>query len=170
MSANPARGQRVQHGVTLTRTPVSGALAAISLTSMALFLAGGCESGGAGIAERTYRGLPDNVPAHQVLGRHGPEDGPIAVLVTEDRLALTLWGSSSCPTVPTGSDIVDRHTVRISVRTIGGPQCTADLAPTTSEIALDPAEVDTASSLGVTVVYTERTPTRLTVPPAAPPG
>ncbi len=63
---------------------------------------------------------------------------------------MTIWGSSSCPSVPVALDVLGRHQVQITVASEGGA-CTADLSATTSVIQLDPAAVDTASQVQVTV-------------------
>ncbi len=93
------------------------------------------------IAIETYRGLPP--------GQHlaGLPDGQtvLAVRQGDNRLALTFWGSGSCPLVPVNLGVVNRKELRV---TVGGALagtghriCTADLGPTTSVVQLDPTTV-----------------------------
>lgn len=90
-----------------------------------------CASGPHTIAATTYRGLP---AGHAVL--QAPAAGAIATL-TNGRLALTFWGSGSCPTVPTGLHVVDPSTIELSLSRDYPHDCDADLGPSTSEVIVD---------------------------------
>ena len=93
---------------------------------------------------RTYQGLPpdvapgafDHLP-HNAMG--WPKPGT-------DLLVVITWGSGTCPLVPVGLDVRNRHAVLVHItqRTAPGGACTMDLGPTTSEVRVDPARVDLA--------------------------
>ncbi len=109
---------------------------------------GGC--GGSGpdtIAERSYQGLPDGVTPATLHG----DASPIAIIEHDHRLALTLWGSGSCPRLPVSLHVLNRHSLEITVGKTTSGVCTADLGPTTSVIKLDPAEVDIAAEILITL-------------------
>jgi hypothetical protein len=101
------------------------------------------------IAVKQYRG---SVSEH--LG-----DTPqlIVFLRPDGRLTLTMWGSGSCPTVPTDLKVLDRHHVQVTVSNQYKRMCTMDYAPSTSEIALPKRRVDTAHPLTVDVKWPRRT-------------
>jgi hypothetical protein len=75
----------------------------------------------------------------------------IAVLEPGDQLALTTWGSGSCPTVPVALAVVNRHEVRVTLSNAYSGNCTTDYSANTSVLQLDPARVDTATDLRVTL-------------------
>jgi hypothetical protein len=125
--------------------PRTGLLAAVLCLPLA-----GCGSGsGSGVptsvAVTTYPGLPSGVrpPALPTLPT------AIAVLQPGDRLALTFWGSGSCPTLPVAVDVVSRHEIRVTVDDTPSGACTADFRPTTSVVQLDGTRVDTTTDLVV---------------------
>ncbi|ONH56204.1 hypothetical protein CcI49_27485 [Frankia sp. CcI49] len=95
---------------------------------------------------------------------------PSAVLLPGGVLALSLLGSSSCPAVPAKIEIVNPHALRISVETVEGETCTADLGITTSEVDLDPDEVDLSTTLDVTLAGDGRAYDQLKVRPAGQAG
>jgi hypothetical protein len=115
------------------------------------------------IALTTYRGLPPGVHFVRV-----PEAQAQAVRQGADRLALTLWGSGSCPWVPTAANAIGPTEVRVTVRTVvpSGTHrvCTADLSPTTSVIALAPT-TSTSGSLTVSLIGLGAAPVRLVARP-----
>ncbi|EFC82041.1 hypothetical protein [Parafrankia sp. EUN1f] len=100
------------------------------------------------------------------------QDGtrPSAVLLPGGVLALSLLGSSSCPARPTKIEIVNPHALRISVETVEGETCTADLGTTTSEVDLDPDKVDLSTNLDVTLARDGRAYDQLKVRPAGQTG
>ena len=115
-----------------------------------------CSSGGSAsphpIVLRTYHGIPSGA-----VTQHPGFAGvikPIAAFTSATTLSLTTWGSGSCPTVPTSLTVVDRtHLyVRTASSARAGSACTADLGPTTSEIAISPDKIDTAGEVHVQVV------------------
>ncbi len=111
-------------------------------------LLSGCGGNGPDtIAERVYQGLPDGVTPATL---HGNESS-IAIIEHDHRLALTLWGSGSCPRLPVSLHALNRHSIEITVDKKTSGVCTADLGPTTSVIKLDPEEIDTASEVAITL-------------------
>lgn len=123
------------------RSPTGVAAAA---AAVALLLAGCSNS----IAERSYPGVPDGsapLDPHTVT-RDGVE---LAELDLEPRvlwageghlLAVSLWGSSSCPAEPTGLTQASRTSLKVDTATRPGlfGACTADLGVRTYEIRVPP--------------------------------
>ena len=73
-----------------------------------------------------------------------------AALEEGDRLAVTTWGSSSHPAVPVRLVVRDRRTVELHLQRSQAPgPVTADMAATTSVVALDPEQVEGAGPLTV---------------------
>lgn len=110
---------------------------------------------------QTYRGT-----AVAQRDASSSDDRPVVYWVTGRRdVALTAYGSSSCP--PTPDSITTTSATRISVhlKTPGGP-CTADLAATTSEFAL-PSTISRSKRVRVTLSEDGRTATPLTLEPDA---
>jgi hypothetical protein len=69
------------------------------------------------------------------------------------RLAITLWGSGSCPTLPTSLVVLSPNRVRIVASDDWrNATCTADLSPTTSVVVLPRPAVDVTSPLTVDVL------------------
>jgi hypothetical protein len=64
-------------------------------------------------------------------------------------VALTAYGSSSCPPTPDSISTTSATRISVHLQTISGP-CTADLAATTSEFAL-PTTVSRSKSVRVTL-------------------
>ena len=95
-----------------------------------------------------YRGAPAGLTGSS----HGPDDGSFAVRISADQVAVTTWGGSSCPDLPTSVRGHGAHEVDIITATQvpggAGGSCTADLSPTTSTVEL-PAGIDTAAALTV---------------------
>lgn len=64
------------------------------------------------------------------------DTGPAVGWVTEgQRFFVTTYGSSSCPTVPTAIE-AGADGPRVRMTTVGGPDCTADLGPTSYALDL----------------------------------
>ena len=114
--------------------------------------AGAC-AGPPNAADRSYRGVvaspsvtPRPSPDPSTTAVPGPPPGlgtPLAAWVEKPRrFGVTLWGSSSCPAVPTRMEATARDRVSISFEQAGEKACTADLAPTTYEFTV-PAGADT---------------------------
>jgi hypothetical protein len=125
--------------------PLTGLLAAALCLPLA-----GCESGPGEpktVAVTTYHGLPSGMQPPT------PPTMPdaVAVLQPGDRLALTFWGSGSCPTLPVAVDVVSRHEVHVTVADPHSGACTADYGPTTSVVQLDGTRVDTTTDLVVSL-------------------
>ena len=106
-----------------------------------------------GPADRSYRGVvaspsvtPRPSPDPSTTAVPGPPPGlgtPLAAWVQKPRrFGVTLWGSSSCPAVPTRMEATARDRVSISFEQAGEKACTADLAPMTYEFKV-PAGADT---------------------------
>jgi hypothetical protein len=83
----------------------------------------------------THAGLPDGVRPPRRLGQ------PVATIVGRGRLALTTWGSSSCPTTPVRAEAAGPDALRVVLGLAARPgePCTADLGPTTARLGVDPA-------------------------------
>jgi hypothetical protein len=75
---------------------------------------------------------------------------PLAVLEPDHTLALTFWGSGSCPAVPVSLRIISPTVLSVALDSRTGI-CTADMAPTTSIIALDPKKVNLGGDLTVRI-------------------
>lgn len=112
----------------------------------------GC-AGPPSAADRSYRGVvvspsvtPRPSPDPSTTAVPGPPPGfgtPLAAWVEKPRrFGVTLWGSSSCPAVPTRMEATARDRVSISFEQAGEKACTADLSPTTYEFTV-PAGADT---------------------------
>jgi hypothetical protein len=84
----------------------------------------------------THTGMPEGMrPARQV-GR------PVAAIVGPGRLVLTTWGSSSCPWTPEHAQELGPAAVRVvfdDVTAEPGQACTADMAPVSTRLGVDPA-------------------------------
>ena len=114
------------------------------------------------------------------IGTNESQAEPVgAVQVTDDRgqprvsaawidpstIAVTTWGSSSCPTRPVKIERTTESEVEVRVqRTDDGGDCDADIAPTTNEVDL-PSGVSTAAPLDVVVHVGEGPIPRLTLRP-----
>lgn len=112
-------------------------------------------------ADRSYPGVvaspsvaPDASPGSSSTASPASPPGigtPLAGWVDKPRrFGVTLWGSSSCPAVPTRIESAGSDRVNITFEQAGDKVCTADLAPTTHEFTV-PAEADTLP-LSVTLV------------------
>jgi hypothetical protein len=84
----------------------------------------------------THSGLPSGLSRAEKLG-----GDPVAAIVASGRVALTTWGSSSCPEVPISARVGGTGALRVVVGMDGSPQrvCTADMGPSTTRLAVDPA-------------------------------
>ncbi len=133
--------------------------------AVSVILAAGCgDKGPNSVADRTYRGVPAG------LLTFGDGTDPVAVIEPDDKLALAVWGGSSCPSVPVAFDILNRHEVGVTLVENGARVCTADLGPTTSEFSLDSQAVDTGSDIRVVIRQAGRQPvTVIAHPPSGPP-
>ncbi len=94
---------------------------------------------------------PDSEPAGpgrtlEVL----PPPPPVAWADGGRRLAVTTYGSSSCPTGPERVEVVGAQEVRVEIEPLfpGRDPCTADMAPRTTEVEL-PEGVSAAEPLTV---------------------
>jgi len=77
------------------------------------------------------------------------------------RFGITLWGSSSCPAVPSRIEATAPDRVSIRIEPSGGNPCTADLAPTSHEFSV-PAGAGILP-LTITLVYAQGESTRTLV-------
>ncbi|MCI2956126.1 hypothetical protein MN032_00345 [Agromyces atrinae] len=123
-----------------------------------LFLSA-CNPGGGTVED--YSGLP--VSDHEESGDHGDEaefDGePVAQWLQQGgQIAVTLWGSSTCPYV--GSDIRvleeagEGNRVEIVVPPLPDQPCTMDLVPHTT-VFWTPVKVTTTEPLTIEVMDRE---------------
>ncbi|MFP7760409.1 hypothetical protein [Marisediminicola sp. LYQ85] len=142
-------------------------LSTIAAATIGAALLAGCAAGpGAGtleappsVADESYRGLPNTAgDASDDAGGGGSgapvDDGlttgePSARWVERPgRFAITVFGSSSCPAVPTAMEASASDRVTVSFETDSSGECTADMAATTHEFTV-PSE---ASALPLTIV------------------
>jgi hypothetical protein len=82
----------------------------------------------------------------------GFSDGPLVMWSADELLLVTVWGSRSCPQVPETVSVTDAHHLAITTTHFADASgdCTADLSPTTSTIAV-PKGLDPQSPVTVTV-------------------
>lgn len=92
------------------------------------------------VAVRTYRGFPG--VDHASGQRHGFQR---YVRLGPSRLALTFFGSSSCPPVPTAIHWVSRARLQVTVSASYPGACTADYAPITSVISIAPGRLPSST-------------------------
>lgn len=125
---------------------------ALSLVAVAGALAlAGCTPGAASV--ETFAGLPDE---HDVAGASEElPEGPQAAWVQDGgRLAITLWGSSTCPVVGTDIHVVkpafEGNTVKVDLAPPSDGICTMDLAPHTT-VFWTPVKVTTTEPLTIEV-------------------
>lgn len=112
-----------------------------------LLVLAGCSSPDS-VAESSYAGLPESMDETDI----GVSGEPVATWIEEDEtFAVTMWGSSSCPAVPSSIETTDAGGVEIEFVTDSSGPCTADLAPTTHEFAV-PDDAAT-SPLEVTMLW-----------------
>ncbi|MGP4031901.1 hypothetical protein [Pseudarthrobacter sp. 1C304] len=141
------------------RKPFRAALACTLAAGLVLGAAG-C-AGSNSVADRTYRGVlappsvtPGVPPDPTTTAAPAPPgfETPLAGWVDRPRrFGVTLWGSSSCPAVPTRMEVEARDRVSITFEPAGQQACTADLAPTSYEFTA-PSGADTVP---LTVVLTD---------------
>lgn len=84
------------------------------------------------------QGLPPGVPEQTV-----DTPGGAGWSVAGYELYVVTYGSSSCPTVANEITVVDGAPLAVELIETGGAVCTADIAPTTSTVAI-PGGIDTA--------------------------
>jgi hypothetical protein len=83
----------------------------------------------------THPGLPDGLGPGRGFGN------PVAAIVGSGRLVLTTWGSGGCPWTPVRMEQAGPGALRVVLGYGGEPgaACTADMAPTTARLGVDPA-------------------------------
>lgn len=111
---------------------------AVLTTVLAVTLLAGCAP--KSVARDSYPGAVPGAPQSEgVIG----EEGPVAVWLDEgESFAVTTFGSSSCPPVPTGIEQTATDAVIIRLERASTTVCTADMAPTTHEFVLAEATDD----------------------------
>lgn len=142
-------------------------LAAVALASV--FLLSACAPGTAPVED--FSGLPSDAQSDHSEGEgetaaddanadaeEGEEEavdqGPLAAAWLEQggKIAVTVWGSSSCPIVGTGIKVVkpfgEGNTVEVAVEQRGGEVCTMDYVPHTT-VFWTPMNVTTTEDLTV---------------------
>jgi hypothetical protein len=125
---------------------------ALSLVAVASVLAlAGCNPGPRSI--ETFAGLPDE---HDVSGSSEelPEGPQVAWVQDGGRLAVTIWGSSTCPTVGTDLHVVkpagEGNSVKVDLAPPSDGVCTMDLVPHTT-MFWTPLNVTTTEPLTVEI-------------------
>jgi hypothetical protein len=144
-------------------------LAAVALASV--FLLSACAPGTAPVED--FPGLPSDAQSDHSEGEgetavddaeadaeegeeEAVEEGPLAAAWLEEggKIAVTTFGSSSCPLVGTGIKVVEPadsgNAVQVSVEQRGGEVCTMDYVPHTT-VFWTPMDVTTTKDLTVTV-------------------
>ena len=76
-------------------------------------------------------------------------DFDAAVAPAEGVLAVTAYGSGSCPTVPVKVRVSSPHVIKVEMNGDYKGACTADLGPTTTLIKLDRSSLNFDSDLRV---------------------
>lgn len=113
----------------------------------------------ASIVMREYDGFsegtdpPLDTPTTDAVALAQPDLGPRVQWAAQSGvIAVSLWGSSSCPTEPTAVEVAGRNRLAITTRTRTAflAACTADLAVRTYEIRV-PTSVSTSQPLTVVV-------------------
>lgn len=127
-------------------------------------------------ADRSYRGMLSTPQATPSAGPGAPSGAPpaaspapplslgepLAAWVDRPRrFGITLWGSSSCPAVPSRIEATAPDRVSIRVEPSAGNPWTADLAPTSHEFSV-PVGAGTLP-LTITLVYAQGERTRTLV-------
>jgi hypothetical protein len=92
------------------------------------------------IAVETYRGYPKADPPMKAGIRE-----PTAVRIGSTRIALTFFGSGSCPPVPTSEKWISSTTLEVNVDDSYPGACTSDEAATTSVISVLPRHLPAGS-------------------------
>lgn len=144
-------------------------LAAVALASV--FLLSACAPGTAPVED--FPGLPSDAQSDHSEGEgetaaddadadaeegeeEAVEEGPLAAAWLEQggKIAVTTFGSSSCPVVGTGIKVVkpfgEGNAVEVAVEQRGGPVCTMDYVPHTT-VFWTPMNVSTTEELTVQV-------------------
>jgi hypothetical protein len=132
-------------------------IAALVTASTVLMLAA-CTSGPPSVADDTYRGLPEATsdsgdPTALSFSAQG------AWVKQNQTFALTTWGSSSCPLIPTSIESEADDAVTIHFERSPQTTCTADMAAITHEFTV-PAGSD-STPLTVTLTYDDWDPEAL---------
>ena len=143
VSLSRISGSSARPGVV--RMSRTAAIVAPLGSALALML-GGCTSG---LASTTYEGIPDGA----VYGENSGDmlDGVRVGWLDDGALiALTTYGSSSCPVPPDALAVSEPDALTITLGSSFGLFCTADMHATTYEIPT-PTEVDTFSQVQVDV-------------------
>ncbi|WP_394553074.1 hypothetical protein ACDF64_01800 [Agromyces sp. MMS24-JH15] len=109
--------------------------------------------------EQDEEGTGDTEAEEEEESPEGGEGSPTAVWLQQGGvLAVTVWGSSTCPPVGTNIEVVDPagegNTVAITLKDYGNAVCTMDLVPHTTEFWA-PMDVTTTEPLTVRVAGSE---------------
>lgn len=138
------------------RTPSTRLVALFGAAATLSFLVGCAQPS---VVVRAYDGFPEGTGPPSAAPTPGaselpePDLGPKVQWADRSRMiAVSLWGSSSCPSEPDAVEVVTRDRLAITTRARSGflGACTADLAVRTYEIRV-PASVSTSQPLTVTV-------------------
>jgi hypothetical protein len=104
------------------------------------------------VADRTYRGTTET--------SRGPGEGTVfsespqgTWLERNQTFAVTTWGSSSCPSIPTSIELEAKNAVAIHFEPSPHDPCTADMAPTTHEFTVPSGSGTTP--LTITLTYAD---------------
>jgi hypothetical protein len=109
-------------------------------------------------------GPPGAVPTFAVP----PPLPPVSWADDGETLAVTTRGSSSCPTGPADVEAVGPQEIRVAVRPLFPDRdpCTADVAPTTSEVEV-PVGISADQPLTVVLDFGDGVEDEVVLPPAS---
>ena len=142
------------------------------MTRLALIAAAGLILAGCGGGHTSTHPRPPHYPVvvhSPVVEPAKPpiDEGRLPTFVSPTRLAITTWGSSSCPSVPDELVFQSPHRIRIHLivgswdggrpvaRTPSG--CTLDVGPTRMIVAIDPKLIDVHRPVTVIVFSNDST-------------
>jgi hypothetical protein len=104
------------------------------------------------VADRTYRGTTET-SGGPGEGAAFSESAQGTWLERNQTFAVTIWGSSSCPSIPTSIEPEADNAITIHLEPSPHDPCTADMAPTTHEFTV-PSGSGTAP-LTITLTYAD---------------
>jgi hypothetical protein len=86
----------------------------------------------------SYHGTPTSAAGEVVYATEAGGDQPVAAAAwtTSGELAITTWGSGSCPYLVESLEVVGPQQLHAVIEPIPDRPCTMDLGPTTSVVRL----------------------------------
>lgn len=128
-------------------------LATAAIGAGVLLLLTGCNPGGGTV--ESFSGLPEDVAVSEPIPENTDGAPQAFYLADGGRLAVVLWGSSTCPLVGTDISVVkaadDGNEVKVNVAPLPDRPCTMDFVPHTT-VFWTPVETTTTKPLIVHVL------------------